>query len=54
MTHIVNFYLDESKKTERDAIIALAKRPVSGESESQLIGYVQEALRAYNSLSYEG
>ena len=53
MTHVVNFYLDASRKAEKDAIVALAGRPVTEETEGLLIGYVQEALRAYNSLRCE-
>jgi hypothetical protein len=45
MTHVVNFYLDEERKQEKDAIVALARRPVSEETEGQLIGYAREALR---------
>ncbi|KAF8532744.1 heme peroxidase [Gautieria morchelliformis] len=45
MTHVVNFYLEVSRKNDKDAIVALAGRPVSEETENLLIGYVQEALR---------
>jgi hypothetical protein len=45
MTHVVNFYLDEERKQEKDAIVALARRPISEETEGLLIGYVREALR---------
>lgn len=49
MTHVVNFYLEPSRKNDKDAIVALASRPVNEETESLLIGYVREALRVYNS-----
>lgn len=50
MTHVVNFYLDPSRKNDKDAIVALASRPVNEETESLLIGYVREALRVYKLL----
>ncbi|KAF8521309.1 heme peroxidase [Gautieria morchelliformis] len=45
MTHVVNFYLDASRKNDKATIVSLARRPVSDETENLLIGYVQEALR---------
>ncbi|KAF8585671.1 heme peroxidase [Ramaria rubella] len=45
MTHVVNFYLDSARKSDKDAIVALAGLPLTGESESLLIGYIREALR---------
>lgn len=53
MTHVVNFYLDSSRKSEREEIVAVAGRPFTEESERLLIGYVQEALRVYISLLCE-
>jgi hypothetical protein len=48
MTHVVDFYLDDERKAERDAIVSCITN-YSPQTEDTLIGYVQEALRMSSS-----
>lgn len=46
VTHVVDFYLDEDKKTQREEIVALAATlGKNKESGGKIMGYVREALR---------
>jgi len=47
MTHVVNFYLDEERKQEKEEIVALSQLPVSEDNERILMGYAREALREW-------
>jgi len=45
MTHIVNFYLDDERALEREAIISLCRQRTDAASDEVLAGYGREALR---------
>ncbi|KDQ09782.1 hypothetical protein BOTBODRAFT_507785 [Botryobasidium botryosum FD-172 SS1] len=45
MTHIVNFYLDDERTLEREAIISLCRQRSDATSDGVLAGFAREALR---------
>lgn len=46
LVNVVDYYLDEEKKTQRDDLIELLRRP-SGQVSGHVGDYIAEALRAY-------
>ena len=52
MAQIVDFYLDDKRAAERDAIKTLCQRPSDTSTDTLLAGYAREALREYSVKSF--